>query len=293
VIRRRVGVLAASAAVLLSACTSSGTPSRGDSSHQVRPSAIIAAPAGLVAGTPPQLNGDLWVLAGGGGAKTLHKLDLTAEQFGAAVPADAGATSLAQSSSTLLGLGLATATTGAVQFLNGSTAGPVSKLAVGAPVHMVTAGADGSTFYALNGTARSTSVTIINSIANKILYTIPVPLDTVSIAVDPSQKRIFLLESDGYMEIVPAFGNQVLSRFYVGANPITAVLSNDGTTMYVLKSTDGSENVGVVDVALENQTKAIPAPAHTVDIAVSSDGSTLYDFVGTNTVGNVQIIATG
>ena len=281
------------AATLLSACTSSGAPTAERHSSRTTPSKIVPAPAGLIAGTAPQLNGDLWVLASAAGVKTLHQLDLTTGKFGPAIPAEGSATSLAQSSSTLLALGLATSDTGAVQFLTGSTATPVSTVALGAPVHMITAGPDGSTFFALNGTAASTSVSAVSSITNTVKATLPVPLDTISIAVDPDQQRIFALEADGNLVIVSVLG-QVLSRFFVGNNPKTLALSGDGATMYVLKGAKGEgDNVGVFNVSLESQTRVLPAPANTIDIAVSSDGATLYAFVGTSTVGNVQLFATG
>ena len=287
----RVAVLAALAAALLSACTSSAPHDGPDSTRA--PTKIIPAPADVVAGTAPQLNGNLWVLAGPVGDRTLHQLDLTTDKFGPAVPAAASATSLTESNSTLLGLGLATVSTGAVQFLNGSNGALVSTVALAAPVRAVTAGSDGSTFFALEGTTTSSSVAAISSIASTVKGTLPVPLDTVSIAVAPDQQRIYALESDGNVDIISGFG-QVISRFSVGRNPEALALSGDGATMYVLKNGRGAaENVGVFNVSLESQTKVLPAPSDTNDIAISSDGATLYAFVGTSTVGNVQLFATG
>jgi DNA-binding beta-propeller fold protein YncE len=289
--RGRVVVLAALAAALLSACTSS-TPNHGGDSART-PTKIIPAPADVVAGTAPQLNGNLWVLAGPVGDRTLHQLDLTTDKFGPALPAAASATSLTQSNSTLLGLGLATVGAGALQFLNGANGALVSTVALAAPVREVTAGSDGSTFFALEGTTTSSSVAVISSIAKTVKGTLPVPLDTVSIAVDPDQQRVYALESDGNVDIISGFG-QVISRFSVGNNPEALALSGDGATMYVLKSGHGdAQNVGVFNVSLESQTEVFPAPSDTNDIEISSDGATLYAFVGTSTVGNVQLFATG
>lgn len=289
--KRRGVVLAALAAVLLSACTSS--PSHGSDARETKPTKVIPGPAGLIAGTAPQLNGDLWVLAGTLGIRTLHQLDLTTDTFGPALPATGSATSLTQSSSTLLGLGLASSLTGAVEFVDGATGATISTVAVGGPVREVTAGSDGSTFYALDGSSHSATVSAVSSITNTVKSVIPVPGDTISIAVDPNQQRIYALESDGDVSIVSVPG-KVLSRFPVGSNPKTLALSGDGDTMYVLKGTaNGTENVGVINVSLESQTKALPAPTGTTDIAVSSDGATLYAFVGTPSVGNVQLFSTG
>jgi DNA-binding beta-propeller fold protein YncE len=205
---------------------------------------------------------------------------------------DGAASSVTQSSSTLIGLGTATATTGAVEFLSGTNAALVATVPLGGPVHDVIAGSNGSTFYALNGTATSMSVAIVNSLAKSIFHSVPVPLDTVSIAVDPAQQRIYALESSGQVAIVSSANGQILSRFLIGPNPVAMVTSGDGTTMYILKGTSHDENVGVFDLALQKQTKALPAPANTVDISVSSANTTLYAFVGTPTLGNVQLIDT-
>lgn len=278
-------------AASLSACSSpTPNPTSGTSARTGR--SIIAGPAGLMAGTPPTLTGEVWLLAGSSNERTLHELNLSDGKLGAGIPVDGNATSLSQSSSTLLGLGVSTLTSGSVDFLAGANGSPVSTVAVGAPVRAVTVGANGSTFYALNGTNMSSSVTLIDSLAKKIVDSVPVPLDTVSIGVDPTQQRLFALESSGQVDIIAVFGGQVLSRFPVGARARALVISGDGSTMYVLKGGGSPDNVGVFDLARERQTRALAVPSNTVAISVSADDSTLYAFVGTPTIGNVQLIRT-
>jgi hypothetical protein len=276
---------------LLSGCGgSTNGSSTSTTGKSARPTQIIAGPAGLLAGTAPQLGGSIWLLSGSPTAKTLHQLTLPGGTLSKALPASTGAVAIEQSTSGLLALAVATQTTGAVDFLNGSTAAPVSSVAVGAPVIALTAGADGATFYALDGTSTSMSVTVIDSLSNKTVSTIPVPLDTVSIAVDPTQQRLFALERNGQMEIVAIAGNQVLSRFSVGQTPLRVILSGDGQSMYVLKSVGDVDNIGVFNVATEHQLRVVAAPAHTVDLQVSSDASSAYAFVGTAALGNIQVL---
>jgi DNA-binding beta-propeller fold protein YncE len=256
---------------------------------RIHPSQVIAGPPAIIGGTTPQLSGQLWILSGNQTVKTLHSLSLVGGKLSHPVPISASADSIVQSASGILAVGMATASTGAVQFLNGSTAAPIATVPIGAPVSALAVGADASTFYALNGTSTSKSVTVIDSLDNKPVSTIPVPIDTVAIAVDPTQQRLFALEQDGNMEIVAIAGNQILSQYFVGKNPRGFILSANGMTMYVLKGGGGIENIGVINTALERQMKALPAPGNAVDLQIASDSASLYAFVGTRAFGNVQV----
>jgi len=279
-------------ALTLAACSSSADPTSAKTKKASASHVIISGPQGLLAGTPPSLSGEIWLLAANAGAKNLRQLDLLDHKLGTPVPVTGTATSLAQSSSTLLGLGIATATTGAVEFLDGANASLFATVAIGAPVHALAAGADGSTFYALNGNGSSMSVTLIDSLTKSVIRSIPAPIDTVSIAVDPTGQRIFALESSGEISVLAASDGTVDSRFPVGADPRDVALSGDGSTLYVLKGSARTENVGVIEVTVQKQLRALPAPAHTMDIVVSSNNRTLYAFVGTATIGNVQLLNT-
>ena len=79
----------------------------------------------------------------------------------------------------------------------------------------------------------------------------------------------------------------------MGPNPVQLTTSDTGGTLYVLKTTQGgaSGNVSVINLSTEGQTKALPAPAHSVDLQLSPDGMSLYLVVGTPTLGNVQQFA--
>ncbi len=67
-------------------------------------------------------------------------------------------------------------------------------------------------------------------------------------------------------------------------------VSSDGASLYVLKGEGAGRNVAVVDLATQAVTSVLPAPAGSVDVVLSPDGSMLYQIVGTPDVGNVQVL---
>ncbi len=294
----RVGSAASVAclACVLAAC-SGGTSSTSTSQQEgsaIKPLRVIAAPAGLIAGTAPQPSGILWALAGSATSKNIQIIRLSGSGPGATiVPVGSGAVDVVESSSGLIGMALRTTTTGALQFRNGASGAVVAMVALPSPAMALTAGSDGATFYALCGTSSVRAVTVVSSLGNRITNTIPVPADTVSIAVEPSQQRLFALLSDGTVKVIAVIGGQILSSFTAGPGANRIAISNDGSTLYVLKTAGQAENVGVINVATQRQTGAIPAPANTVDIQVSLDGTQIYDMVGTQRYGNIQVFSTG
>jgi DNA-binding beta-propeller fold protein YncE len=282
---------------LVAACggsTSAGAPSTtAVSTHVVHPTRTYAGPAGLTAGGQPQPNGYLWLLAKSHGSANLQQLNLTTGKVVQVVPESAGADSISQSPSGVLGVGVGTSTTGAVEFRNGSSGVLLSTVPIGAPVKGVFAGADGTTFYALNGTASSSSVTLVDSQTDKATVSVPVPLDTKAIAVDPSGADLFALGAGGTLDDITIGSQTVNASFTVGTKPIQLAVSPNGSTIYVLNSDGSIDDVGVIDANTERQTKALPAPTNAVGLQVSIDGQSLYDIVGTPSYGNVQVFPIG
>ncbi len=283
-------------AVALSAC-SSGASANGHTSStstaEVRPAHVYAAPAGLLGIAAPQQNGVLWLLAGSSSARALHALDLSNSSLVGAVPVSNSASSLAQSSTGELADGIATATAGAVELRNGSTGALVATVPVGAPVRQLVYGADGNTLYVLDGNAASASVTVVDTGSKTVQGSFGVGLDTVAVAPSPDQTSVWTLSSKGTVEQLAVAGGKVEARFTVGHSGTDLVASPTGDRLYVLKGAAGSRNVAEVTVATEQVRTVLPAPADCVAVALSADGQTLYDAVGTPSVGNVQAFALG
>ena len=255
----------------------------------MKPTATYPGPDGLLAGGQPQANGDMWLLANSHGTANLQQLNLSTSKIDQIVPESTGAKSLSQSSSGVIGVGVATATTGALELRNGSSGVLLATVPIGAPVKDVFAGYDGSTFYVLNGNSTSASVTLVDSQTDKPSVSVPVPLDTTAIAVDPPGVNLFALGSAGKVDEITIASQTVAAGYSVGSLPVALAISASGSTLYVLNNHSSVASVGVIDVATEHQSEALPAPANAVGVQVSVDGQSLYDIVGTSSYGNVQV----
>ncbi|MGA8724568.1 MAG: hypothetical protein WB565_05965 [Acidimicrobiales bacterium] len=271
--------------------SASGNGTSAAASQVVKPTATYPGPDGLLAGGQPQANGDMWLLANSHGTANLQQLNLSTSKIDQIVPESTGANSLSQSSSGVIGVGVATATTGALELRNGSSGVLLATVPIGAPVKDVFAGYDGSTFYVLNGNSTSASVTLVDSQTDKPSVSVPVPLDTTAIAVDPPGVNLFALGSAGKVDEITIGSQTVAASYSVGSLPVALAISASGSTLYVLNNHSSVASVGVIDVATEHQTEALPAPANAVGVQVSVDGQSLYDIVGTSSYGNVQVFS--
>jgi len=276
---------------LLAACgagsaTAGNTPS---TAAAAKPAAIYSGPSGVLGGAQPQPNGLMWLLAGSSTAKTLQELNVTTGKIALIVPESASAVSVAQLSSGVIGVGAATASTGSLELRNGSSGALLGTVALGAPVKAVASGFDGQTFYVLNGNATSSSVTLVNAQTAKASISVPVPLDTTSVAVDPLGQQIYALGSDGSLRAISVVTGTISAQFAKLTDPSSLVMSDSGATLYALQTTRTGSNVAVVDVATEQQTEALPAPGSAVGIQLSPDNRSLYAIVGSAQYGNVQV----
>jgi DNA-binding beta-propeller fold protein YncE len=284
-----VGVLAGAA--VLSGCGSGGSSHTTQKNVQrVSHVLSLAAPAGLIAGAAPQPDGLVWVLSGKRKIRTIGQIDLTNGKQKQAVGASSGASALAQSSTGVIALGVGTATTGAVQLLNASTGVLESTVAVGAPVGDVTFGDDGTTLYALNGTAKSNSVTVISTTTQKIVATTGLPSDALAIVPNPSQNAIWSVERSGSVQETSLANHKPLGTFSVGDPGVSIAVSPNGRFLYVLKRADNGDNIAVINTASERIVRLLPAARGSVALSISLDGRRLYDFVGTSRYGNIQVI---
>lgn len=276
---------------MLSACGSGGSATAKHTDIQrVSHVHALAAPAGLVAGAAPQPDGLAWVLSAKRKIRTIGQIDLTNGKQTQAVGASAGASTVAQSSTGVVALGLATARTGAVQLLNASTGVLENTVAVGAPVGDVAFGDDGTTLYALNGTAKSRSVTVINTTTQKIVTSTGLPSDARAIVPNPSQNAIWSIQRSGAVQETSLTNHKPIESFSVGDPGISIALSPNGRLLYVLKRVGSGANIAVIDTASQSIKRLLPAARGSVGLSISADGRRLYDFVGTSRYGNIQVV---
>lgn len=289
--RRRTVAAAGGALTLctLAACSSGSAPPAKPASS-AGPERIVSAPKNLRAAAQPQPNGTIWTLAGDDRTRALFEFSLSGGQRPiGAKPVSNAAQSIAESLSGVIGVALAHGKAGALELLNASTGSVTKVIPIGAPARQVVVGADEHTFYVLNGTATSASVSIVDSQNGKTLRTVPVPLNTVSIAPDLRQSTLYALQPSGLVEQIRVAGGRILSQFPTGYAARSIALSPDGVTLYVLKGPMAAPNVAVVDVATQSMRRVLPAPANCLQILVSPSGSELYQMVGTPAYGNIQV----
>ncbi len=253
-----------------------------------KPQAIYATPKDTLGITAPLPNGQLWLVAGNASSKGIYVLNLPSKKIGTSTSVSNAASAIAEASTGVIGLGMATSTSGAVEFLNGSTGSPINTVAVSGPVESVAAGDNGVTFYALNGNATARAVAIINSHTDKVTQSVPAPKDGVAVVSSPNQQSLYILEPNGNVDEVASPSGQLESLFTVGHSGYAETLSPGGNTLYVLKGQGSTRNVAVVDVNTEKVTEVLPAPKNANSLSLSPNGSTLYIGAGSSTFGNVQ-----
>ena len=283
-------VLVTLTAATLAACSGGrGAPRPQQTRAASKPRQIFPAPKNLLAAAEPQPNGTLWALAGDSASKGLYDINLANGGVVGSISVSNAARSVTESLSGVVGLALGTGGTGALELFNGNTGDVAKTVPLGAPARDVVVGSDGATFYVLNGTSRSASVTVVDSENGAVQGTVPVPLNTVSIAPDAEGSGLYVLQPNGQVSQIAVAGGKIMSSFPVGSAARSLTLSPDGGTLYVLKDAGPGTNVAEVDLATESVGKVLPAPAHCLQILVSADGSELYQLVGTPTYGNIQV----
>ena len=254
-----------------------------------QPQQILAMPRGILAAGQPQADGAIWTLAGSTVSRGLFKFSLSSGHALGSISVSDAAQSVTESSTGVLGVAMGTSHTGALELLNGSTGTVIRTVPLGAPAREVVAGADGVTFYVLNGSATSSSVTIVDSADGRVQGTVPVPLETVSIAPDVEQTTLYALQPSGRVSQITIAGGRIITSFPAGNSGRSLALSPDGGTLYVLKYAFASANVAAVDLATETVIKVLPASSNCLQVLVSATGTQLYQVVGTAGYGNIQV----
>jgi hypothetical protein len=271
----------------------------GLSPSDVKPSRILAAPAGLVGMTQVGTNGSMWVLAGTGAIKTITQLNVASGAILRTVGVNSSATDIVQSPTGVVVVGIGSSTAGAVSLYDGGSGSVIATIPVSAPVIRLALSNDGTTVYALEGASAVRSVVAVG-IQQRAIIQSGIPLEKSAVAVQPLSdgSGLWVLLSDGTVEEVSLASGQVMTSFGTGGPCQALAISPNGRSLYILRAVKipstvpgVAPNVAVVSIATESDVRALPAPDNAVDIAIAPDGRTIYMGVGTPTVGNVQAFA--
>jgi DNA-binding beta-propeller fold protein YncE len=287
---------AAAAAVLLAAALGlTGCGGAGASRHsatvaaRVLPERIIPAARSLLAAAGPQPDGTMWTVAGNPSVG-LFEYDTATGRQQASVSVSKAARSVAETPAGVVAVALGTATSGALELLNASDVRARPRtVSLPAPALQVVAASSGPDFYILTAWPSSASITIVSSRTGKIQGSLPAPADAVSLAVDPLQRLVYVLQQDGLVDEIGLRDGRIQSSFEVGKPGESIAVSPDGSQLYVLKGTPAVSNIAVVSAATEGIAKVLPAPSHCVGLLVGANGRELYEVVGSAAYGNIQV----
>jgi len=122
------------------------------------------------------------------------------------------------------------------------------------------------------------TVSIINTLTNKVVSTIPIPATGVlgSIAVNSDGTKAYILDSYGHkIFYISALTNQVLSSFQLGeTNPTYILESPDGSRLFVIDQ--GANRLSMYSTANNTYITSIPVGNDPETMAISPDGTRLY-----------------
>ena len=189
-----------SGVMAVTSCTGSTAPAAlSPGTRSLLPQRIIPAPRALLAATGPEADGTLWAVAGSSSVG-LFKLSSASGMQTASMSVSAAARSVAQNPAGVVAIALGSQTSGALELLrNGGTRKKMIPLP--APARQVVSASSGTSFYVLTEWPDSASISTVSP-AGRRLDTIPAPAGSVSIAADPRQQLIYVVQHNGVVDVI-------------------------------------------------------------------------------------------
>lgn len=220
--------------------------------------------------------------------KTLTHIEFASGQVLSVVGVEASATDVAESESGTLALGTGTGSVGAVDLRQTSNAALLGTIPVSGPVVRIAASQGGDRFFSLQESDGQASVDIIAVRTRSVVASIAVPAGTIDVTPTADGSGFWVLLPGGIVEQFASNSPRPLTMFGTGQTGSALALSPDGQTLYVLRSSATRANVAVVRLATQSVRVVLPAPAASVDIVVSLDGSRFYAAASPAGSSNVQ-----
>lgn len=293
--RRSAAVIGLTAAALTLAACSAGSDSpakaTGAAAYGMAPQRILHAPKSMLAATELQADGDMWALTGPDSAG-LFQIGSATGQVKASFSVSDNARSVAESSTGIIGLALASGHSGALELVNTQTKKVTRTVPLPAPAQQVAVARGGSTFYVLTVRADVAQVMTVNGRDGRVTGKVAVPSDVVSVVPDTRQASLYAVQRDGLLDQISLPTGKLLAKIRVGSGGGESVtLSPDGRTVYVLEQLGGIANIAIVDPAAKAVRRVLPAPGTCVQVLVSPSGGRLYEVVRGARAGSIQIAA--
>ena len=292
--RRTAALIGLTAAALaLAACSGGGdAPAKtaGDS-YGMLARHILPAPRSMLAATELQANGVMWALTGPDSAG-LFEIGSASGQVKTSFSVSDNARSVAESSTGIIGLALATGQSGALELMSAQTQKVTRTVPLPAPAQQVAVAHGSSTFYVLTVRAGAAKVMIVNGQDGRVTGQVAVPSDVVSVVPDTRQASLYAVERDGLLDQISLPTGKLLAKIRAGSGGAESVtLSPDGRTAYVLEQLGGIADIAIIDPVAKAVRKVLPAPGSCVQVLVSPGGGHLYEVVRGARSGSIQVSA--
>ncbi|MCC7028406.1 MAG: beta-propeller fold lactonase family protein, partial [Saprospiraceae bacterium] len=182
-------------------------------------------------------------------------------------------------------IGLSASGTGDIPSFNAinNTNAPITATITVTPTQPATNG------FAYIANGQSNNVSVINTITNNIVATIPVGDFPYGVSVNPDGPLAYITNygSDN-VSVINTLTNTVIATIPVGSAPIGVSVSPDGTRAYI--NNLGSDNVSVINTASNTVVATIPVGTSPFGVTVSPDGTKAYITNGNSA--NVSVINT-
>jgi YVTN family beta-propeller protein len=126
----------------------------------------------------------------------------------------------------------------------------------------------------------SNNVSVIDTMTNTVIATIPVGTFPWGVAVSPDNSKVYVsnLQSTaipGTVSVIDTATNTVTATIPMGVYPEGMVVTPDGSRVYVSQNTRPG-TVSVIDTATNTVTASIPVGSAPIGVAVTPDGSKVY-----------------
>ena len=133
------------------------------------------------------------------------------------------------------------------------------------------------------------NVSVINTITNAVIATIPVGTQPRAAAVSPDGTRVYITNiGSGNVSVINTTTNTVIATIGVGSAPQGIIVSPDGSRVYV--SNANSDTISIINAVSNTVVSTVNVGTYPEGLCLSPDGALLY--VGNSDDQNVSVIKT-
>jgi len=118
-------------------------------------------------------------------------------------------------------------------------------------------------------------VSVINTITNTGITTVPVGINPLGVAINPKGTRAYVANTvDFTVSVIDTASNTVVATVPVGNFPVGIAVTPDGTRVYV--ANDSSNTVSVIDTTANTVVATVSVGTHPYLLAITPDGTRAY-----------------